>query len=264
MLDNFFSPARLYVHKEHETLCHNVLFFFHQLNTKNAVNEQTQRPSINPGDKGDQHAASCLGQVGVYSEQVIQEVNRGVVQIQPILGWNLYFNVIVKNGTTWQSRKDLLPFSVSANLIPAENISHLQFLRPIFLLTLTIIFYHVVPKSRRKICCCYCCCNLVAVQLANISRTQIPSFDNLLFVVRHLIFLPTYHGILLQGNGMAVKISHEGEMGSETIPLTKVVSITLGRLAHLGSHNSVKPRGKMQRLTRATFLWDGMWRSAQA
>lgn len=63
---------------------------------------------------------------------------------------------------------------------------------------------------------------------------------------------------------MAVKISHEGEMGSETIPLTKVVSITLGRLAHLGSHNSVKPRGKMQRLTRATFLWDGMWRSAQA
>lgn len=170
----------------------------------------------------------------------------------------------VKNGTTWQSRKDLLPFSVSANLIPAENISHLQFLRPIFLLTLTIIFYHVVPKSRRKICCCYCCCNLVAVQLANISRTQIPSFDNLLFVIRHLIFLPTYHGILLQGNGMAVKISHEGEMGSETIPLTKVVSITLGRLAHLGSHNSVKPRGKMQRLTRATFLWDGMWRSAQA
>lgn len=66
--------------------CVTMWFFFHQLNTKNAVNEQTQRPSINPGDKGDQHAASCLGQVGVYSEQVIQEVNRGVVQIQPILG----------------------------------------------------------------------------------------------------------------------------------------------------------------------------------
>lgn len=161
--NNFSSAARLSVHKEHETLCHNVVFF-PQLNTKNAVNEQTQRPSINPGDKEDQHAASCLGQVGVYSEQVIQEVNMGVVQIQPILDWNLYLNVIVKNGTTWQSRKDLLPFSVvSANPIPADNINHLQFLKPIFLLTLTIISYHVVPKCRKKICCCYCCCNLGAV-----------------------------------------------------------------------------------------------------
>lgn len=240
-------------------------FFFPQLNTMNAVNEQTQHLSINPGNKGDQHTASCLGQVSVYSEQVIQEVNKDVVQIQPILGWNLYLNVIVKNGTTWQSRKDLLPFSVVfANLIPAENTNHLQFLRPIFLLTLTIISYHVVPRSRRKICCCYCCCNLGAVQLANISRTQIPSFDNLLFVIRHLIFLPTYHGILLQGNGMAMKIPHGGKMGSETIPLTKVVSITFGGLAHLGSHNSVKPGGKMQRQTRATSLWDDVWRSAQA
>lgn len=103
-----------------------------------------------------------------------------------------------------------------------------------------------------------------AVQLANISRTQIQSFDNLLFVVRHLIFLPTHHGILLQRNGMAMKIPHEGKMGSETIPLTGVDSITFGRLVHLGSHNSVKPRGKMQRQTRATFLWDDVWRSAQA
>lgn len=57
----------------------------HQLNTKDAVNEQTRHPSINPGDKGDQHAGSCLGQVGVYREQVIPEVNVGVVQRKPSL-----------------------------------------------------------------------------------------------------------------------------------------------------------------------------------
>lgn len=139
MLNNFSSPARIYVHKEHEMLCHNVGCFFPPIKYEECCKWADTAPVINPGDKGDQHAASCLGQVGVYSEQVIQEVNMGVVQIQPILGWNLYLNVIVKNGTTWQSRKDLLPFSVvSANLIPAENINHLQFLRPIFFLTLTI------------------------------------------------------------------------------------------------------------------------------
>lgn len=63
---------------------------------------------------------------------------------------------------------------------------------------------------------------------------------------------------------MAMKIPHEGKMGSETIPLTRVVSITFGRLAHLGSHKSVKPRGKMQRQTRAASLWDDVRRSAQA
>lgn len=43
---------------------------FFKLNKKNAVNEQTQHPSINPStDKGDQHAAPSLEQVGIDSEQ---------------------------------------------------------------------------------------------------------------------------------------------------------------------------------------------------
>lgn len=59
--------------------------FSPQLNTKNAVNEQTQHPSINPGDKGDQRAGSCLRQVGIHREQVIQEVNVGIVRRKPRL-----------------------------------------------------------------------------------------------------------------------------------------------------------------------------------
>lgn len=44
--------------------CFVFFFFSPQLNMKNAVSEQTQHVSISPGDKGDHHAASCLGQVG--------------------------------------------------------------------------------------------------------------------------------------------------------------------------------------------------------
>lgn len=57
---------------------------FFKLSKKNAVNEQTQHPSINPsGDKGDQHAAPSPEQVGVYSEQTIQKVNTCFDQIEP-------------------------------------------------------------------------------------------------------------------------------------------------------------------------------------
>lgn len=59
---------------------------FFKLNKKNTVNEQTQQPSINPAaDKGDQHAAPSLKQVGVYSEQTTQKVNVCLVQIEPTL-----------------------------------------------------------------------------------------------------------------------------------------------------------------------------------
>lgn len=58
---------------------------FFKLNKKNAVNEQTQHPSINPsGDKGAPHAAPSLGQGGVYSEQTIRKVNMCSIQIKPI------------------------------------------------------------------------------------------------------------------------------------------------------------------------------------
>lgn len=60
-------------------------FFSSQLNTKNAVNEQTQHPSINPEDKGDQYAGSCVGQVGVYREQAGPKVKVGSVQRKPSL-----------------------------------------------------------------------------------------------------------------------------------------------------------------------------------
>lgn len=43
---------------------------------KNAVNEQTQHPSINPSrDKGDPYPAPSLEQVSIYSEQTAQKVN---------------------------------------------------------------------------------------------------------------------------------------------------------------------------------------------
>lgn len=58
---------------------------FLKLNKENAVNEQTQHPSINPsGDKGDQHAAPSTEQVGFSSEQTVQEVNMCSVQIEPV------------------------------------------------------------------------------------------------------------------------------------------------------------------------------------
>lgn len=58
---------------------------FFKLSKKNAVNEQTQLPSINPsGDKGDQHAAPSPEQVSIYSKQTTQKVNTCFDQIEPI------------------------------------------------------------------------------------------------------------------------------------------------------------------------------------
>lgn len=57
---------------------------FFKLNKKNAVSEQTQHPSINPSrDKGDQHAAPSLEQVGIDSEQTIRKSTRVLSKLNP-------------------------------------------------------------------------------------------------------------------------------------------------------------------------------------
>lgn len=55
--------------------------------------------------------------VGIYSEQTTQKVNTCFVHIESISCWDLYLNLIIRNGTNWQSIKDSL-----ASSVPHENL----------------------------------------------------------------------------------------------------------------------------------------------
>lgn len=94
-------------------LCHNVLFCFFFLPIKyEECCKWADTARVNQSWRQRRSSCSLLSRTGrsvSIASKWSWKSTEALFKSCPSYGWNLYLNVTAKNGTTWQSIRDLLP-----------------------------------------------------------------------------------------------------------------------------------------------------------